>query len=165
MCNPEVAHCEMIGGREDAVTRDTIEREIVLPAPIDRVWTAITDPAEVSQWFGTETRIDLRPGGAAIFGWPEESGVFHAVVVEVDPPHRFSYRWAFNADTPVDAGPSTLVEFTLVEVAEGTKLRVVDSGFAAFPEELREGAVSGNAEGWTEELADLARHLGATVGI
>ena len=79
---------------------DEIRREVVLDAPVDRVWKAVTSPEEVSQWFGDVTEIDLQPGGKAKFGWTEYDDVFEAVVTEVEEPSRFAYSWAFKANTP-----------------------------------------------------------------
>ena len=52
---------------------DRIEREVVIAASQERVWTAITDPSEVSQWFGDLVEIELYPGGSARFGWTEDA--------------------------------------------------------------------------------------------
>jgi uncharacterized protein YndB with AHSA1/START domain len=142
------------------VARDTIEREILLRAPVDRVWASLTDPAHVSRWFGTEAEIDLRPGGPVLFGWPGE-GRFHGTVVAVEPPRRFAYRWCLDRETPVDEGPSTLVDFTLDAVSDGTRLRLVESGFAALPDDIRDRHFSENSQGWLEELAQLATHVEA----
>jgi uncharacterized protein YndB with AHSA1/START domain len=146
------------------MTGDTIERELLLPAPPERVWDALTDPTQVSQWLGTEAEIELRPGGAAAFGWPEE-GRFLARVEDVDRPRRFSFRWAHECDTPVDQGPNTLVAFTLEPFGAGTRLRLKESGFASLPEKIQAQALRDNSAGWQEELADLARYLeSASVG-
>lgn len=86
------------------------------------------------------------------FDWPAQ----HRGVIEaVEPTHRFAFRWQSN----VGDVPMTRVEFTLELHAEGTRLRVVESGFATLPPELR--AHARNAEGWQRELADLARYLSA----
>lgn len=142
----------------DTATRDSIEREVVLRAPVERVWAALTDAGQVSRWFGTEAQIDPRPGGAALFGWAGQ-GRFHGVVTEVDPPRRFAYRWCLDRDTPVDAGPTTLVTFSLEPAEAGTRLRLVESGFSEVPEAVRERHLYENTEGWAEELADLAAYL------
>jgi uncharacterized protein YndB with AHSA1/START domain len=141
------------------MTEDTIERTLSLAAPIERVWEALTDPRQLSLWFGTEAEVDLHPGGKAAFGWPGE-GRFHAVVVEVDPPRRFAYRWAMDRETLVDAGASTLVTFTLHESDGGTTLHLVESGFASLPEDVRDRMLAGNTRGWREELAELAALFG-----
>jgi uncharacterized protein YndB with AHSA1/START domain len=139
--------------------QDRIERELVLPVAIERVWEALTDPAQVSQWFDIHTEIDLRPGGAAAFGW-EKEGRFLAVVEDVEPLRCFSYRWCLDRDTPVDAGPTTQVEFTLEEVAGGTRLSLVETGFDAIAEDVRDRHLSDNTKGWKESMDDLAKYLG-----
>jgi uncharacterized protein YndB with AHSA1/START domain len=137
---------------------DRIEREVELRAPIERVWQVITDPAYVARWFGGKAQIDLRPGGAAVFGWPEEGmGDFHAVVERVDPPRLFAFRWTHDAGVPVGAAAvSTLVEFTLSPEGDGTRLRLVESGFTDETHRKE------NSEGWDAELADLAALLADT---
>lgn len=140
---------------------DTIAKEITVAADIEAVWAALTDPAEVASWFGDFAEIDLRPGGAATFGWSEHGARFAAVVEVVEPPARFAYRWAVDASSPVGDGPSTLVEFTLEEVAGGTRVRLVESGFAALPDKIYESTLAENTSGWRAELDDLAAHVGA----
>ena len=46
--------------------KDRIEQEIVIAAPIERVWAVLTEPAHVGRWFGQggPAEIDLRPGGS-----------------------------------------------------------------------------------------------------
>ena len=143
--------------------KDSLEREMVLAAPRDKAWVALTDPAHVAEWFGSEGEIDLRPGGAIMFGWPG-FGRFYGVVVEADPRQRFSYRWCLDRETRVDAGATTLVEFTLEDAPGGTRLKLVESGFASLPEETRDRHLSDNTRGWEEELAKLAKQIEAAAG-
>ena len=100
---------------------DTIEREVTIAAPIERVWTILTEAEHIGGWFADAgAEIDLRPGGALVMRWAEH-GTTPARVEAVEPPHRFAYRWtAHHAEAgaePVE-GNSTLVEFTLTP--EGT---------------------------------------------
>jgi uncharacterized protein YndB with AHSA1/START domain len=139
-------------------TEDRIERELVLPVGIARVWEALTDPGRVSEWFDIHTEIDLRPGGAAAFG-SKKDGRFRAIVEEVEPPQRFVYRWCLDRETPVGEGPTTRVEFTLEEVPEGTRLHLVESGFASLPEGVRDRHLADNVSGWDESMRDLAGYL------
>ncbi len=132
---------------------DAIERTLELAASPERVWQAITDPAELSRWFGHEVELELQPGGAGWFGWPHD-GRFHARVELVDAPNRLTWRWARDRDTPVDAGPSTVVEWTLTRRADGgTTLSLRETGFVR-PEDRAE-----NDEGWTEELTELESYM------
>jgi uncharacterized protein YndB with AHSA1/START domain len=138
---------------------DLIEREILIEASRERVWAVLTDEKHVAGWFGESARIDLRPGGQAVFGWTQY-GDYLAVVQRVEPPEFFSYRWARGTDVEPAEGSSTLVEFTLTEVSAGTLLRVVETGFASLHGSTadQDQAVKENTEGWTSELAELKEY-------
>ncbi len=144
---------------------DRIEREVIVAAPIERVWAAITDAREVAQWFGDVAEIDLRPGGKARFGWTEHDSVSDAIIEIVEPLQRFAYRWAAASGVAVADGPSTLVEFTLEVVAQGTRVRLVESGFANLLDEIYETNLGENQSGWRSELGDLTEFLGALQGV
>ena len=144
---------------------DEIQREVILAAPIERAWDAITRPEEVSRWFGDIAEIDLQPGGKARFGWSEYGDAFEAVVVEVDKPHKFSYRWMFQPNTPYDEATARLVEMTLEPVDSGTRLTVVESGFTKLTGDEYQKAIDANSGGWDSELADLNTYLAADTGV
>jgi uncharacterized protein YndB with AHSA1/START domain len=131
--------------------RDAIERQLTLEVPRERVWAALTEPDQVRRWFGTETKVDLRPGGKGEFSWDETVVPF--TVEEVEPPRRYAYRWEPGATQT--GKPTTLVEFTLEEVPEGTLLTLIESGFAELPEKSYED----NSGGWDEELGHLGDYL------
>jgi uncharacterized protein YndB with AHSA1/START domain len=144
---------------------DRIEQEIVIEAPLEVVWELVTDPRHVAAWFGEAAEIDLRPGGAAVFTW-EEGGRFLGLVERVVPPRLFSYRWARPEETPPTEGNSTLVEFSLSAEGDGTRLKVVESGFDALAESAAEKArhFSDNTQGWNVELGHL-REYAAKAGV
>jgi uncharacterized protein YndB with AHSA1/START domain len=102
--------------------------------------------------------VDLKPGGEASFGW--ESERYRAVVIEVDPPRRFVYRWCLDLETPVDQGSTTTVEFTLEPIEGGTRLHLVESGFASLPEGVRDRHLTDNIKGWNDAFADLTTYVG-----
>jgi uncharacterized protein YndB with AHSA1/START domain len=145
------------------VALDTIERGIVIEAPVERVWNLLTEAEHLGRWFGDAgAEIDLRPGGALILRWTEH-GTVHGRVERVEPQRLFAYRWAPYRDPggvePV-AGNSTLVEFTLSAEGDGTRVRVVESGFATLDcsEEARDANAEANRKGWALELDDLRQH-------
>src|SRR5438093_5595569 len=98
---------------------DRIERELLVPAPVDDVWPAVSEPGELSEWFGAEVELDVRPGGRGTFRWPDgtERG---AVVEEVDAPRRLAFRWLpFERSTDgTHAVKQTRVEIELEPVAD-----------------------------------------------
>ena len=107
---------------------DLIERELSLPADVEDVWRAITDPEWLSGWLAEEVALELRPGGDARFvcedevreGWVEEV----SAPAEGDEPGRgrLAFWWAAGDE------PASRVELEATEIAEGqTRLRVVES--------------------------------------
>ncbi|MFI6284631.1 SRPBCC domain-containing protein [Streptomyces sp. NPDC051018] len=139
---------------------NTIEREVVLRHPVERVWTALTTAEGLSQWFGSVAEIDLRPGGRAFFRWEEFDDESVATIEAVDPPRRFAFWWGIGS-LPEGGAARTLVEFTLEPVPEGTRLRLVESGFARVAEEVALAAHRSNSQGWDTELAELGTYLDA----
>jgi uncharacterized protein YndB with AHSA1/START domain len=140
-----------------------IERETVIAAPVERVWEVLTGAEHVGRWFtDSGAEIDLRPGGAMVLRWT--MGVGRARIVDVEPPRRFSYRWAAMrehwGDEPDDRN-STLVEFTLAPEGDGTRLRVVESGFEALEgtDEQRRSSFERNTEGWETQLRSIREYL------
>jgi uncharacterized protein YndB with AHSA1/START domain len=149
--------------------QNTIEREVIYPQPIERVWSALTEADQLQKWFGSRTaEIDLRPGGMMHLAW--EGMAARALVETVNPVTRFSWRWKpggiFDDTTRplAEQEPLTLVEFTLEPVEHGTRVRMVESGFAAFDESQRSAALGQNTEGWSHCFAGLAALLGSADG-
>jgi len=143
---------------------DRIERELVIAIPRERVWAALTEAQHLSAWFGTSAEVDLRPGGALTFVWAASGGAHtnHALVEVVDRPHRFVFRWrpfAGYETLPLTEGPATRVEFILEEHLQGTRLLVVESGFASLPPALRRIQHERNTQGWDRELGELSAYL------
>jgi uncharacterized protein YndB with AHSA1/START domain len=145
------------------MTSDRIEREIRIAAPIERVWDVLTEPAHVGVWFGSGTPIemDLRPGGVMVLDHGEH-GNYRTLIVNVDPPRAFSYRWAAGYPGVVaNEDNSTLVEFTLESAADGTLLRVVESGFDTLvvPADREQSAgYESHSTGWTEVISKLGSY-------
>ncbi len=144
---------------------DRIEKQIELKAPRSRVWRALTDHREFSQWFGVNLEKAFAQGevSAGQITFPGYEHVRMEVVVQqIEPETLFSYTWhPYAVDPGVDYSqePSTLVEFRLEDKGEGTRLTVTESGFAKLPPERREKAFRMNESGWAEQLQDIARHV------
>jgi uncharacterized protein YndB with AHSA1/START domain len=155
---------------------DRIEKEVVLKAPLERVWRAISDAEEFGQWFGVRFDGPFVPG-ASVTGVITPTTVDDDVakaqephagkadtwqIVAVEPKRRLAFRWHPYAVEPgVDYSdePTTLVEFTLDEVADGVKLSIVESGFDAIPAERRVSAFESNSEGWAAQTELVRKYL------
>ena len=138
---------------------DRIERSLELAHSPDKVWAALTTAEGLGAWFGEKATIDLRPGGAAqmTFG----SGLTVEMRVErVEEPRVFAFTWRLP-ELPEDDPRRTYVEFTLDPVGAGTRLRLVETGFAQLPDDIRRSAYDSHTQGWASELGELAAYLDA----
>ena len=126
---------------------DQITRETTIDAPVERVWALLTEAEHLGRWFGDAgAEIDLRPGGALVLRWSGYGTVLGRIET-IEPHRRFAYRWGLDHQEPGE-GNSTLVDFTLTPTGDGTRLRVVESGFASLA----------RTEGWWQELGELATY-------
>jgi hypothetical protein len=71
-------------------------------------------------------------------------------IERADEPTMFACTWHAHSLSPDDPR-RTHVEFTLHPTSEGTRLSVIESGFAQFPGDAHEVAVSGNTKGRRRE--------------
>ncbi|MGY4515786.1 SRPBCC family protein [Lysobacter sp. HA18] len=149
-------------------TTDAIERSIVINAPRDRVWRALTDTTEFGTWFGAKVQGQNFGLGQRVRGPITSCGYEHinfdVVVERLDPQDVFAYRWhPYPIDPTVDydAETPTLVTFTLKDApGNATLLTVVESGFDQVPPTRRLEAFRMNGRGWTAQLESIARHVG-----
>ncbi len=144
------------------MAEDRIERNLFIDAPVDVVWAVLTESDHVSGWFGDEAEIDLRPGGEFTNKWDGEPGqhVEHGRIEKVDAPRHFSYHWFRDPDSGTREEHSTLVEFTLNPEGDGTRLRVVESGFSKldWPEDKQADDLEGHRTGWRAEREELREY-------
>jgi uncharacterized protein YndB with AHSA1/START domain len=141
---------------------DRIERDVLIAAPVERVWELITRPEHLGRWFGDAgADVDLRPGGELVVRW-RDHGAVRGRVETVEPPRRFAYRWlvAFEDDADPTPANSTLTEFTLSTEGAGTRVAVVESGFDALElaAEERADRFADHTSGWGIELDHLTAH-------
>jgi uncharacterized protein YndB with AHSA1/START domain len=139
---------------------DRIERTVEIAHPPATVWAALTTAEGLAAWFGNEAVIDLRPGGAARMRWTEEGFTADMRVERVEEPTVFGFTWPISG-LPADDPRRTYVEFTLEPAGAGTRLTVVESGFAQLSDDAHRKAYGGNTEGWASELGELVDYLDA----
>lgn len=170
-------------------TSDKIQKEVTLRAPLPRVWRAIADPREFGQWFGIALEGEFRVGERvrAIFDGPLDEaaivdyqkrlglspsrvktppkGATFCTVERIEPERYFSFRWipyGIDAEADLESEPTTLVEFVLEAVPEGTRLTIIESGFDAVPAHRRERAFRMNEGGWAAQAENIQRHVEAS---
>lgn len=129
----------------------TIERAIVIDAPITIVWRTITEPDQIARWFADRVELDARPGGHGTLFFAKNSVTAPFVVDRFEPPTLFSFRWCHPDGEEPMHGNSTLVEFTLVaETDARTKLTVSETGLdaMALPDDDKERYADSHRDGW-----------------
>jgi uncharacterized protein YndB with AHSA1/START domain len=144
---------------------DRIEKQIELKAPVSRVWRALTDHREFGEWFRVKLDGPFAPGQVSR-GHITYPGYEHlqweAVVVRMDAETLFSFTWhPYAIDPKLDYSkePPTLVEFRLEKTANGTLLRLTESGFENVPADRRLEAFRMNDGGWTEQMKNIESHV------
>jgi len=167
-------------------TTDRIEKDVVLRATVSRVWRALTDVEEFGRWFGITLDQPFSEGRTitGTFGgrldedkimqhqralgvqpsrlkMPPAHAVF-CTVERIEPERYFSFRWipyGIDAECDPESEPTTLVEFRLEPVPEGTRLLIVESGFDRVPPHLRSRAFRMNEGGWTAQAENIRGHV------
>jgi uncharacterized protein YndB with AHSA1/START domain len=158
------------------MSTDRIEKQILLKAPIARVWRAISDSTEFGAWFGMRFSGPFAPG-AKMRGVivptkmnPEvanaqkkyEGTAIEITIEQMEPERLFSFRWHPGAvDPAIDYSrePTTLVVFTLEEVADGVMLTLTETGFDQIPLERRAKAFASNDQGWAIQMTLIEAYV------
>ncbi len=150
--------------------RDTLEREIVLcrviDAPIERVFAAWTDPAQITQWFGPAgftcdtTECDIREGGRWRFTYTGPDGTKwtnRIDFVTIDPPRLIEMEHGSDKDDD----PIRL-HVTVTFDAQGNGKTVLTMRQLHPSAERRKTVIGfGAVEYGYQTLDKLAAHVGA----
>lgn len=135
-------------------TLETIGDKVVLrferrlPHPPEKVFAAISDPAELAHWFPARVRWELRPRAAIEFSFEEaDVDAPRGEIVEVDPPKLLVYTWGED-----------VLRWEVVPDGEGSTLRFAHTiaGDDDWPARL---SAARNAAGWDSCLAALEARL------
>ena len=144
---------------------DRIEKSIELKVPVSRVWRALTDYREFGEWFRVRLDGPFLPNQVSR-GQITHPGYEHvrweAVVQKMEPERFFSFTWhPYAVDPKVDYSKETptLVEFTLEKTANGTLLKVVESGFDKIPADRRQEAFRMNDGGWAGQIKNIETYV------
>jgi uncharacterized protein YndB with AHSA1/START domain len=158
---------------------DRIEKQILLRAPRERVWKAISDAKAFGHWFGVEFD-DPFVAGARISGrivptkvdadvaktQEDYTGMSCDITIErIEPMRLLSFRWhpyAIEPGADYSKEPQTLVEFELEELGEDTMLTITESGFDRIPLARRAEAFASNDEGWQIQTTLIEKYLKQT---
>ncbi|MCI4323522.1 MAG: SRPBCC family protein [Thermoplasmata archaeon] len=131
------------------------------------VWTALTDPDQVRQWFLTEAKVDGRIGGTIEM----TTGSFRVQatgrVLSWEPPRLYEYEWNVAPRPSLPEGERSIVRWELRPVEGGTQLTLTHShltrstadvfgaGMEAFLDRLEAQLDGRPLPDWEERLRDI----------
>ena len=141
--------------------QDTIERKIIIKAPKERVYAAISEPTQIVAWFPNAIEGELAEGEQPIFNFGEH-GKTQIYVVAMQPHDYFAYRWVPGANHfigDVLSTDTTLVEFRITESDGVSTVTLTESGFTKIPVELAKAAFEQNSGGWNLMLGRLEKNF------
>lgn len=141
------------------IGNDQIVSEVIIDASPDIVFSALTDPAQLKEWWGDEKTyqsskwvMDLRVGGkwrSEGIGSNKHPYTVEGEFVEFDPPRVVAYTWRPSwVETP-----ETVVRFELTPKGNGTHLKMTHSGFAGNQKAIE------NHSGWSRVLGWLKSYV------
>jgi uncharacterized protein YndB with AHSA1/START domain len=120
---------------DEKVEEGAVRRTMLLPAPVETVWAALTEAGRLAAWLGGEVDIDPFPGGQIALN--DGGRLRRGVVVDFEPLRHLEIRWLPDSrrmgflwgpdDEPAGSGGE--VEFVLEPVPESagcTYLTVVE---------------------------------------
>jgi len=151
------------------VAADSVEREILIEASPEVVWGVITEPEQISRWFSDEAEVEGRAGVDGTLTWKpggrggdkELDSIVPIRVVVAEPFRRFSFRWNHPQGAGPDESNSALVEFSLTEEADRTRLRVLESGIDAVThdDEGKARYLQEHEHGWEKHLGEMLDYV------
>ena len=140
---------------------DRIERDILIDAPVEVVWSVLTQPEHMNAWFTDAVELDARPGGSGTLTWiqgDDHRQVCVALRIErLDRPRFLSFRWNFPPDEEPTDRNASLVEFALSPEGEQTRLHLVESGISMLDrsDDQKAAYSDEHSSGWDVLLARL----------
>jgi uncharacterized protein YndB with AHSA1/START domain len=155
---------------------DRIEKKVLLKAPRNRIWRALTDSQEFGSWFGMKVDGPF-VAGTTVQGTIAPTTVdpnvakmqeahaglrFELVIDRIEPERLFSLKWhPYAIDPSIDYSkePMTLITFTLEDVEGGILLTITESGFDKLPLSRRLEAIKANDGGWAKQAELITKYL------
>lgn len=165
-----------MSNRGEIVNVNAVKFVRLLPGPIERVWTYLTECKKLNTWFGEDGKIEPRVGGNVWF----MDGHIRGVVTQWKPQKQLSYTW--NVFAPGDSEsnyPESYLDLTLEQKGEEVRLTLfhlpvpqsfvlqtqmgwhtfldlIEAGVRGKPQVARETYMQNNAKLYGVDLDNLA---------
>jgi len=152
-----------------AIGTRAVTEEIMIAAPVEAVWRALTEAGELTNWFPTQAGVEPGEGGKIWLAWEEQFR--WDLSIEAWQPGKH-LRATYAQDVPrAPAEPAAAeskpvkiaMDFYLEPSAGGTIVRVVHSGFG--PDATWDNEYYGVLRGWRYELRSLQHYLERHPGV
>jgi len=128
-----------------------IKKEIVIDAPVAKVWEHITDPQKIAGWLMPN---DFEAAaGKKFFLECDHQGKILCAVKEIVPGKKLVYSFQ-----PKEIKVETLVTITLVKEGKGTRLTLIHSGWDSLPPS-EQGMADNYESGWGMHLGKLNEQI------
>ena len=137
-------------------TQEIVVNEIFPHAP-EKIWKALTTGELIARWLMAPSGFEPVEGNLFTFQTTpagEWDGVIHCSVLEVIPNQRLVYTWTGGHESNAGYGSrlDTVVTWTLSKVENGTRVRLVHSGFVAPKNDT---AFKNLGDGWNKVVRKL----------
>ncbi|MBA3872691.1 MAG: SRPBCC domain-containing protein [Chloroflexota bacterium] len=137
-----------------------VERSIWINAPREQAWRAVTEAAQLDQWYATFYRWEIpamQAGTKVKFYNKDNVEDFQIATIEVvDPPRQFSLRWQpYQQDSEV----TLVTNFLLIEENAGTRVTIHEGGYETLSAETRQQWLDATGHGYTMSMENLKAHL------
>lgn len=125
-------------------------KEVIIDAPAEKVWSAITDKNEMKHWYFDLAEFKPEIGFEFSFtGGTEERSYLHLCkVTEVIPGRKLTYSWRYDGFDGI-----SYVTWELFEDKGKTRLVLTHRGLDSFPADINPDLAAHNfVAGWNEIL-------------
>jgi uncharacterized protein YndB with AHSA1/START domain len=135
-----------------------IERSVLIDAPIERVWSAITDPEQLEQWYapGCPWEIPALQPGTTIKFHNTDSDIQLATIKAVEPLQEFTLRWQLD---PMHPGLTLTNTFSLKPENGSTRVTVSQAGYESLPDGMRQQQLDQDAAAYDAIAGSLKSYL------
>lgn len=152
----------LYGYRREAAKQIAVERSIWIAAPRERVWQAVTDPAQIQQWFSPNTPWRGSGGltvGAkfSVYDPATDTDMYSQIIEVVDAPRELVTR-----SLPTPPEPSYVTSWILEPENNGTRLTLTHSGYELLAADARHDGMEQNTFGFGMMLQNLKANVEGT---
>jgi len=127
--------------------------EKTVNAPVERVWRALTDKADMKKWYFDLSDFRPEPGFEFSFAGQGHKGqkyIHHCRITEAVPNRKLVYTWKYEGYSG-----ESVVTFELTPEGSSTKVKLTHTGLGTFPANNPDFDRSSFNQGWSELIGKL----------